>query len=109
MMSSGYSQYTHAASSRYPSHFPSDYRNDWNHAMSSEWIDDGASYGYAAPMSSSPTSSLPFYPSHTIAPPREPSPPLYKPPKLSSSPVFITRSGQEIEFLETAMNVPWRR
>ncbi len=37
------------------------------------------------------------------APPRVPSPPLPAGPA-----VFVTQSGQEIEFLATAMNIPGR-
>lgn len=89
----------------YPSHAPS-FRSDltadvpaW--APATTWHEPGYSthaYGHGH--------------SHAYVQSRTPSPPLYvresSPPLHATSRVFVTQSGQEIEFLDTAKNVPWR-
>jgi hypothetical protein len=59
--------------------------------------------GYSMEMQQSRPSSTS---SSSISPPPSPTGPGYRGGSFSCSQVFVTEGGQEIEFLETAMNTP---
>ena len=116
-----HSHYTQTASYSAPAaHTHYSEGHSWGRSMSAtspSWApsyeSDPSSYSLP-PSHMSGASHYPYHSSSSFVPPREPSPPMYmrhssSSSSMSSTKSYVTSSGQEIEFLDTAVNIPWRR